>query len=352
MDYRIFTLDDKEQWNDYLKELPVIRQDVYYNPEYYSLYQNLGDGKAQCFCFEKDGNIALYPFLINSVNTLGYDLQENYYDIQGAYGYNGVIASTDNEEFRKAFYLLFNEYCSDNYIIAEFTRFHPLLNNNLFSEKYLDIIFDRKTVYVDLNKSADEIFRAFQRTTRKQIKRGSGKNNIRVRIERSESCINDFYSIYCESMDRVNSSGYLYFNENYFKELVRAVPSSVFSAFFKDEIIASIICIKGKQYMHGHLGGAKTKYLRLSPYSILYYEIIKHAYENNFKKIHFGGGNGPDPEDPLLKFKMHFSDTMSDFYIGKKIYNQFVYDKVVNQWCGRYPEKTVKYKNYLLKYRY
>jgi len=352
VDYRILTLGDKDQWNEYLKELPLNQQDVYYTPEYYSLYQNIGDGQAKCFYFENDGNLAIYPFLVNSVNDLGYDLDKHYYDIQGAYGYNGVIASTNNEEFRKAFFLLFNEYCRDTNIVAEFTRFHPLLNNNLFSDKYTDVIFDRKTIYLDLNKPLDEIFGNFQRTTRKQIRRGTGKHNIRIENGRSDCYINEIYAIYCESMDRVNSTGYLYFNENYFKKLLVSVPSLVFSAFIKDEMIASIICITGKQYMHGHLGGAKMNYLNLSPYSILYYEIIKYAYENNFKKVHFGGGNGPDPDDPLLKFKMHFSGTMSDFYIGKKIYDKYIYDKVVNQWFSRYPEKKDTYKNYLLKYRY
>lgn len=352
MNFGILTLDERVRWHEYLKALPLNHQDIYYTPEYYSLYQNLGDGQAKCFFFENDGNLAIYPFLVNSVNGLGFDLDKPYYDIQGAYGYNGIVSSTNSEKFRKSFFQLFKEYCRDNSIIAEFTRFHPLLNNNLFSDKYLDVIFDRRTIYVDLNKPVNEIFGNFQRTTRKQIKRGTAKNNIRVETGTSDCYVSKIYSIYCESMDRVNSTGYLYFNDNYFRELLDSVPSLVFSAFIKDEMIASIICITGKQYMHGHLGGAKMKYLNLSPYSILYYEIIKHAYENNFKKVHFGGGNGPDPDDPLLKFKLHFSNTLSDFYIGKKIYDQSVYDEVVKQWSHMYPEKTDAYKNYLLKYRY
>ena len=94
MNYKVFSLQDKEEWNNLLKKLPTKQQDIYYTPEYYSLYENYGDGKAQCFVFEKEGEIALYPFLINSINQLGYELDNEYFDIQGAYGYNGVVSSS------------------------------------------------------------------------------------------------------------------------------------------------------------------------------------------------------------------------------------------------------------------
>jgi hypothetical protein len=103
MNWKILTLKDRDEWNNSIRALPIAQQDIYYTPEYYSLYENYGDGKAQCFVFEKDGEIALYPFLINSVNDLGYDLDDEYYDIQGAYGYNGVVSSIHNESFIDAF---------------------------------------------------------------------------------------------------------------------------------------------------------------------------------------------------------------------------------------------------------
>ncbi len=77
MNSGILTLDDKDRWNEYLQALPLNQQDIYYTPEYYALYQNLGDGQAKCFYFEKDGNLAMYPFLVNSVNNLGFDLNKH-----------------------------------------------------------------------------------------------------------------------------------------------------------------------------------------------------------------------------------------------------------------------------------
>jgi hypothetical protein len=100
---KILDLSQKKEWKKYLELLPISQQDIYFTPEYYELYEKNGDGKAQCFIFEDNGNIALYLFFINSVNELGYKLNNEYYDIQGAYGYNGVISSSYNIEFRRKF---------------------------------------------------------------------------------------------------------------------------------------------------------------------------------------------------------------------------------------------------------
>ena len=86
----LLTLENKEEWMDYLQRIPADKRDIYFAPGYYSLYQNYREGKACCFVFEKDGDVVMYPFLSNPITPLGYKLDKEYYDIQGAYGYNGM----------------------------------------------------------------------------------------------------------------------------------------------------------------------------------------------------------------------------------------------------------------------
>lgn len=42
--YKVLTLQDREEWWAYLKRLPALMQDAYYTPEYYELYEKNGDG--------------------------------------------------------------------------------------------------------------------------------------------------------------------------------------------------------------------------------------------------------------------------------------------------------------------
>jgi lipid II:glycine glycyltransferase (peptidoglycan interpeptide bridge formation enzyme) len=353
MSYKILSLSNKQEWKDYLNKLPLEQQDVYYTPEYYSLYENYGDGKAECFVFEKDGEIALYPFLINSINKLGYELDKEYYDIQGAYGYNGVVSSSYNSDFIESFYNAFQKYCNENNIIVEFSRFHPLLENQLFSSSHLNVIFDRPTVYINVNKPEKELWSDLQKTTRKQINRCYKRYQVKVELfEKNEFDLNTFTNVYWESMKRVESNKYLFFNEKYFKQLLNQPNTIQYIASIDDIPISTIIAIKGKRILHGHLGGTIKEYLNISPFSMLYWEMIKTAKKESLDFVHVGGGNTTKKDDKLLSFKKHFSNLQEDFFIGKKIYNQIIYDEIINQWKIKHTKSYKNNSKKILGYRY
>jgi len=71
----------------------------------------------------------------------------------------------------------------------------------------------------------------------------------------------------------------------------------------------------------------------------------------NLSYFNFGGG--AKPEDGVFKYKKNFAKNgVYDFYIGKKIYNQKIYDNVVSQWKGTFKDQVDSYENLLLCYRY
>ena len=49
MFYRLLDLSDELKWNNFLNKFNRKFRDVYFRPEYHSLYENNGDGKAYCF---------------------------------------------------------------------------------------------------------------------------------------------------------------------------------------------------------------------------------------------------------------------------------------------------------------
>ena len=80
-------------------------------------------------------------------------------------------------------------------------------------------------------------------------------------------------------MKRTNADPYLYFNKKYFRSVFRNKNSCCFIASFEKIPIAAIIVFINDLYIQGHLGGAKTEYLSLAPFSFLYQEIIKQNDE-------------------------------------------------------------------------
>jgi len=354
MNYKICDLSQKKEWKKYLDSLPINQQDIYFTPEYYDLYERNGDGKAQCFVFKDNGDIALYPFLINSIDEIGYKLDDEYYDIQGAYGYNGVISSSYNIKFRRKFFYAFNEYCEGNNIIAEFTRFHPLLNNYKFSNSFMEITKDRYTVFLNLKKGYDLIWKDDYSSKNRNMIRKAHKSDIKSDIKENNIFINKFYEIYIQTMMKINAENYYFFSKEYFKNMLILLEKNVYILYINDNYenaLCSMILFIYKKFAHYHLSGKSNVNTNNSINNFVLDESIKFAINKGCELFHFGGGNTSNKNDSLLKFKSNFSKERANYYLGKNIYNQQVYKEVVRQWEEKYPEKKEKYNNYLLKYR-
>jgi uncharacterized protein len=65
---------------------------------------------------------------------------------------------------------------------------------------------------------------------------------------------------------------------------------------------------------------------------------IQKAKERGCKWLHFGGGTTGDDNDSLLKFKRDFSKTLGEFWIGKRVHNEVVFNEIVQQWQTLHPE--------------
>lgn len=348
--YKVFGTSDKSEWCSMLSCLSANQKDTYFTPDYYSLYQNYGDGEAQCFVFEKDGNIALYPFLKNPITPLGYELDKEYYDIQGAYGYNGLVASTDDVAFISEFWKEFDAYCQEKDIIAEFMRFHPLMRNYRLGEGHFKLIHDRNTVYLDLTQTEETIFQGFEKSTRKHILKAEKTIEIRP-AQYSEENVEIFNRIYRENMEHVRSIPYLFFSLEHFRNMFQMDDIEFFIAYQDDIPIACYSGLVSKEYYGNYLRASLTEYNKTGVNTLMYWSMIKSAKAHGCHYVHFGGGTSGNPDNSLLKYKMNFSQTLSEFWIGKKIHNQKIYDEVVSQWKEKYPDSFEAHKMMLLGYR-
>lgn len=347
---KVLELKDINEWKDQLLGLSSYQWDVYFTPDYYSLYQNYGDGKAQCFVYEKDGNIALYPFLKNPITPLGYELDKEYYDIQGAYGYNGLVASTDDVAFIAEFWKGFDTYCQKNDIIAEFMRFHPLLNNQRLASPKMKTFFSRHTVALDLSLSLDEIWmQQFGSKNRNMIRKAEKEGVTIVESDDYET----FRKLYDGTMTNLNAENYYFFPQSYYDEFKQTFKdnSVLCLALFEGKVIAGSMFMFSKDYAHYHLSARNREYSKYAANNLILWYGIQKAKEQGCKWFHFGGGTTGEESDSLLLFKQNFSKTKTEFWIGKRVHNPEVYDTIVEQWKTKYPESYMHNQVKLLGYR-
>jgi hypothetical protein len=350
----VFNLKQKEKWNNALSQLPSGLVDIYHTPEYYEVYEKNGYGESVCFTYQEGDKIAVYPFLKRCINNLDLiNLHTKYFDIEGVYGYNGVISNTKDFGFRQKFYSEFSEYCKNNNVIAEFTRFHPILKNQCFSQDFMDIVFDRPTIFFDLRKPYPQILKEYSRTNRKMIRWAKGKN-VKIKLARDDFEYENFIELYLSSMTKLDAEEFYFFNKKYFNDLNDLLDNNLylFSAWYEGSIICQVLIMRCGEYLHGHLSGRDRKYAKIPSNNLIFDYIVKFAQKIGGHYFHIGGGRTNADDDSLFAFKKNFSPDRGSFYIGKKIHNQQIYTEICNKWQQKFPEKAEKYNSVLLKYWY
>jgi len=349
---KVLGVKDAEEWNRYLSMVDEKQQDVYFRPEYYRLFENRGDGDAKCFVYVSGESVSLYPFLQNAIRPLGFKLDEEYYDIQGAYGYNGIVSNNLDSEFVSEFYQALDQHCMEANIVAEFLRINPLVESTIKDRPNFKVIMDRENVFIDL--TCDTIFETeFSYSTRKNIRKAI-KNNLKFECysgnELDDVHLDAFHRIYCDTMDRNNADSFYYFNKEYFQSIARELASNALFMFviYQNEIISCELVLHNTFISYSFLGGTRHEFYQYRPNDFLKFNAINTMKEMGIDQFLLGGG----PEG-VLRYKKTFAENGTiPFYIGKKVHNQTVYDEIVNQWESKNPDKKELNKHILLKYRY
>lgn len=353
MSYKLLDIKNKLEWNMLLNKFNKNFLDIYFRPEYYEIYQNNGDGKALCFYLNSKYGKVLYPFLKNSINDIGYNLDKKYYDIQSVYGYGGCIYSNNSNYLKKYFHKIFSSYCHNSNIVSEFVRFHPILKNHEFSFPYLKISNNRQTILLDLDQGYEKIFNyTFSSNNRNMLRKAN--KILNARISKDENELRIFIKNYIYTMKKINSKKYYHFSKNYFFEFINNLKKQTYIINVYDEkktIQNSMILLIDNYYASYHLSGRSKSCTSNYSNNFMISEAIKLAIKKKCKFFHLGGGRTQFQDDSLLRFKLNFSKKKINFYIGTRIHNKKIYHKICNLWEEKYDKLKEDYKNYFLKYR-
>jgi hypothetical protein len=151
-------------------------------------------------------------------------------------------------------------------------------------------------------------------------------------------------------MDRNAADSFYYFSEKYFHDLLKINGNNSLVAFtlFEGKPVSAKIVLFGRMIGYSCLGGTLIEYFSYRPNDILKDHIIFRLKEMGLRYFCLGGGS-----DGIIKFKKRFAkDGICEFYIGKKVHDVEIYDRICSEWGSKNPEKIERYKHFLLKYRY
>ena len=324
--------------------------DVYYLPEYGKLCETMEEGEFKVFEYKSDAGrmINMYirrpvPWIING---------EQYYDIITPYGYGGpiVIEAGDRNRLIQEYSMAFEKYCSDNKIVCEFIRFHPIFQNYQDVDDTYEVVYSRHTVGTNLKDFDDPVQKEFAKSIRRDNRRASEKG-VSVKLKPAPTNLSIFRMLYEETMERNHADAKYYFPNEYYIILENELRPYLLEVqlHFENEVIASELYFIAGDILHAHLLGSNQKMLELAAGGLLEAAAAMWGKEHGYKYIHHGGGRSSNSDDSLYKYKKKFGkNTDFDFYIGRKIWNRNVYDALV---AKRMEQGPILDECYFPKYR-
>ena len=330
----MMVIENRNEWNKILEEEFDNFDDIYFRYEYSELYRKHYSVYPEAIFWE-DKNIKV--FLVHLIRKISSEINSklgSYCDLVTPYGYGGplVIKKTDiNEKGVKKsvteFYRSYIKYCSDNNYVSEFIRFHPIFGNQRYFKNILNVEYVNDVVVINLKQNLKDILfnvkKGHRYNARKTIREGC---EVLITVKPKKSDVSDFIGCYYDMLDRNNSQKKYYFPPQFIRDHFELFDSVMIKVTHKDVCVGAAIFIAGSSILHYHLSGS-FKIKGIYPTDLIILEAIKWAKERGFKYLHLGGGRGRN--DSLFKFKSGFSNIYKKFYIGKLIFSERVYNKLV-----------------------
>ena len=139
-EFRIFSTrgEDAAQWQRSLGQLRQQDKDIYFSVEYARAYERSHGCEALLAAYTEEDGLILLPFALRDVRRLPFfaraAIDGPVYDITSLYPFGGPLARLGSEQASAQLHGNFQRhlarYCASRRIVAQFTAFHPLLDNH------------------------------------------------------------------------------------------------------------------------------------------------------------------------------------------------------------------------------
>lgn len=285
--YELVVASRIQRWQQILDIFNI--RDIYFTRDYLISALKLDPGEAMLFYYidESGHGEIIYPFIKRKLEKEGTD----YYDITTPFGYGGPVLKVrnDSEKLTKNFLRTFSDYCKSENILAEFIRFHPILNNSIYFKDEMKLISVYKTHTLHLD--------AFSHKTEEienSLNDGIQKNGLSFRKLGTVKHMFEFLILYYSNIHGSDEKdSYYFFTNDYFEGLVSSLGPDLqlFGVYEGNKLLAATyILVKGDTIYH-HLSGKSEDVIPPEAESELLHKIAEWGAHNGFCYFHIADRN-------------------------------------------------------------
>lgn len=181
-------------------------------------------------------------------------------------------------------------------------------------------LFTKYTFILDLTKSEDALLTAMHSKTRYNL-RIAQKHGVTVKEDNSDSAFREYLRLSKETTGRQG----FYAHDTHYHELMwsimkRAGIAHLFTASYKEQILAAWIIFSWKKTLYYPYGASSRDHREVMAPTLLLWEIARWGKANGFQSFDLWGALGPmpstgapDPNDPWYgfhRFKQGFTPSL------------------------------------------
>ncbi len=316
------------RWRSLHALLPA--PDICFSPEYAQAIQDSADNATEAVCLAaltEPSGFVIKPFVLRRADGLPFMKLRGdsgpLFDISNVYPFGGPLATPDTDPALLArFERAFAQWCAEIGVVAEFTVFHPLLENDRL-EPAAPIRTRKEVVWMDLTQDAEAIRREMAEDRRWGL---SVARRAGVAIDTrspDERAIAEFVPIYAETMDRVNATDRWRFPVGYYRSLAARLGGdgmTFFAATLDGVTVSLSLVLHDRETAYYHLTGWRRDTAHTHANDMLIYEMALWAKARGCKRLFLGGGVSAD--DGVFRFKAGFSKRRAPLKTSERIYDE------------------------------
>lgn len=343
MSRRIYTIEDREMWQEWYDRLDA---GPYHSPTYLETLAGEFEHdseRAELFVYGDSDSFVYYPYIRRDLADLPFIGEalsdpEAYSDIVSSWYYGGPLLSDGAspllaDEFAEAF----TEHCADSGIVSEFIRFDPNRQNHDRFDA-LKPTFNRETVYVDLTKGIDTLWDEFEKRNRNAIRQAQ-QTDLVVESTTDSDDFEAFYDIYTNAMEARDASDHYRFPFSFFETLLGTDLATITVARYEGNVVGGAVVVHNDSIAHDYLRASNPDYWDLRVNNFLCYGVMMEMRDRGIDRFDFQGGR-----PGVFKFKKGFStEGRGEFHIGKQIHCPEVYDSLTEAAANTGIDTTTGY---------
>jgi len=278
------------------------------------------------------GILVFYAFYALDLSTLPFYQtdSEPLLHLVSPYGYGGPLYEgpcDSRQAISKKFEECFTNEAARRGVVSEFVR-EDIFQERLVLRNCGEHYQQQPNVIVRLNRSAEQIWQDYHPKVRKNVTRAQ-KHELRVIFDNSGAYLDQFMSIYHETMTRTGAAKSFFMDKTNFELLHRTLGTTngitYVHVFSGEQVISTELLLLSTDTIYSFLGGTLSTEFDKRPNDFLKHEVIKWGKQNGYNFFVLGGGITPG--DGIFIYKNSFDPgNIVPFFVRKVLYRPDKYD--------------------------